>query len=159
MPLVFTSTLGVTAASQVSRNPVVEVYTQGIADLVSAESLLAADNAFFANEYSAAALLARIYLPQGRFADAAGAANRVLNGGVPADLSLNSSHAANFKSTGYLLSNTQESIFAIQVSAQSGRNELNPFYSTKRRGDITIESQFLNLFEPTDDPKSLFLQF
>ena len=158
VPLVLTPTLGVTAASQVSRNTVAEVYTQVIADLVSAESLLPADNGFFANKYSAAALLARIYLQQGRFADAASAANRVIDGGVPADLSLNSSYAANFKSTGDLLSNTREDIFAIQVSAQSGRNELNTFYSTKRRGDITIESQFLNLFEPTDDRKSLFSQ-
>lgn len=155
VPLVLTPTLGVTAASQVSRNTVAEVYAQIITDLVSAETLLPADNGFFANKYSAAALLARIYLQQGRFADAAGAANRVISGGVPATFSLNSSYAANFKSTGDLLSNTREDIFAIQVSAQSGRNELNTFYSTKRRGDISIESQFMSLFEPTDDRRNL----
>ena len=158
VPLVLTPTLGVTPASQVSRNTVAEVYTQIIADLVSAEALLPADNGIFANKYAAAALLARIYLQQNRFANAAEAANRVISGAVPATFSLNSSYAANFESTSDLLGNTREDIFAIQVSAQSGRNELNTFYSTSRRGDISIESQFLNLFEPTDDRKNLFSQ-
>jgi len=115
--------LGVTAASQVSRNPVVEVYTQGIADLVSAESLLAADNGFFANKYSAAALLARIYLPQGRLADAAGAANRVLNGGVPADLSLNAISNRPGDQCGHSVEFTP---FGLSHSAARNQRQPNP---------------------------------
>lgn len=153
VPLVLTPTVTVTAASQVSRNTVAEVYTQVINDLVSAEALLPASNGFFANKYAAAAILSRIYLQQGRFPEAAAAANRALqipNGG------LLPSYADNFVSGNDLLNNTSEDIFAIQVTSQSGANELNTFYSANRRADVEIQSNLLAQFEPGDERADLF---
>ena len=80
VPVVITPTTTVTTASLVARNTVAEVYTQIIADLTAAESQLPTGNGIFANKYAAAAILSRVYLQQGRFAEAAAAANRATAG-------------------------------------------------------------------------------
>lgn len=147
VPLVLTPTTGISSDNQVARNTVAEVYTQVITDLVAAEAALPASNGFLANKYAAAALLSRVYLQQGRFADAAAAANRVINSGK---FSLNSNYADNFLSSNDLLSNSAEDIFAIQFSSQSGTNQLNTFYSQNRRADVEIQDQFINQFAKND---------
>ncbi|WP_151085836.1 RagB/SusD family nutrient uptake outer membrane protein [Hymenobacter baengnokdamensis] len=157
VPLVLTPTTVVTDANNVKRNTVAEVYTQIIADLTKAEAELPASNGFFATKYAAAAILSRVYLQQGRFADAAAAANRVIASG---SFSLDQSYADEFYQGGDLVSNTPEDIFTIQNSAQSGSNsgsnQLNNFYSQFQRGEVNVNDQLLNQFEPGDDRKNLF---
>ncbi|MGI4739523.1 MAG: RagB/SusD family nutrient uptake outer membrane protein [Janthinobacterium lividum] len=157
VPLVLTPTLTVSDANNVPRNSVAEVYTQLIADLTMAEAKLPASNGFFATKYSAAALLSRVYLQQGRYAEAAAAANRVITSGA---FALDQSYADEFYQGGDLVSTTPEDIFTLQNSAQSGSNsgsnQLNVFYSQYQRGDVSINNQLLNQFETDDDRKNLF---
>jgi hypothetical protein len=158
VPLVLTPTRVLDVASQVRRNTVAEVYTQVIADLTDAEAKMPVSSpaaSFFANKYVAAGMLARVYLQQGRFAEAGAAANRVISANK---YTLNPSYSAEFSSgtAAGLLPNSPEDIFAIQVSAQSGRNELNTFYSIDRRGDISIEDKHINQYALTDERAALF---
>jgi hypothetical protein len=153
VPLVLTPTLAISSDSKVPRNTVAEVYTQIITDLTTAESKLPVSNGIFANRYAAAAVLARVYLQQANYTAAAAAADRVISSGR---FILNASYADNFLSNSDLLPNTSEDIFAIQVSAQSGTNDLNTFYSQNRRGDVEVQQQFVNLFEATDDRQTMY---
>jgi tetratricopeptide (TPR) repeat protein len=157
VPLVLTPTTSVSSANNVPRNSVAEVYAQIISDLTTAESKLPASNGFFATKYSAAALLARIYLQQGRYTEAAAAANRVITSGA---FSLDQSYADEFYQGGDLVATTPEDIFTLQNSAQSGSNsgsnQLSVFYSQAQRGDISVNDQLLNQFEANDDRKTLF---
>jgi tetratricopeptide (TPR) repeat protein len=153
VPLVLTPTATVTSASSVARNSVAEVYAQIISDLTKAESELPQSNGFFATRYAAAALLARVYLQQGNYSAAAAAANRVITSGR---FQLNTSYGDNFLSNSDLLPNTNEDIFAIQISSQSGTNQLNTFYSQYRRADVEIQPQFISAFESGDDRRSVY---
>ena len=155
VPLVLTPTKDIDASSQVARNSVAEVYAQVISDFVTAEGKMTSNSSagsFFANNAVAAAMLSRVYLQQGRFPEAAAAANRV----ITSKYSLNSSYIDEFYSGVDLLGNSSEDIFAIQNSAQSGSNQLNNFYSPAQRGDISIEDKHLNLYDPADDRLNLF---
>lgn len=159
VPLVLTPTTVITAESQVSRNTVAQVYEQVLTDLTTAEARLITanptnNNGFFANRYAVAALLSRVYLQQGRFAESAAAATRVISSGR---YTLVPEYADEFSSPNDLLANSTEDIFAVQVSSQSGVNELNTFYSVNRRGDVNINEQLINLFEPGDERLDLFL--
>ena len=158
VPLVLAPTRVLDAASQVRRNTVAEVYTQVIADLIDAEAKMPANSPaafFFANKYVAATMLARVYLQQGRFADAGAAANRVISANKYV---LNPNYSDEFSSgsAAGLLPNSSEDIFAIQISAQSGINELNTFYSIDRRGDVSIEDKHLDQYESADERGKLF---
>ncbi|MGI4884472.1 MAG: RagB/SusD family nutrient uptake outer membrane protein [Janthinobacterium lividum] len=152
VPVVVTPTTTVTDANLLARNTVAEVYTQVIADLMAAEAQLPANNGIFANKYAAAAILSRVYLQQGRFAEAAAAANRAAAG----PFSLNPDYDTEFYQGADLLANTAEDIFTIQNSAQSGTNQLNVFYSQNQRGDVSINSKLLDQFEAGDDREGLF---
>ncbi|MGI4822069.1 MAG: RagB/SusD family nutrient uptake outer membrane protein [Janthinobacterium lividum] len=162
VPLVLTPTLSVTDAKPVPRNTVAEVYTQVITDLTTAEAALTTSkgglNTFSASRYACAALLARVYLQQGDFVKAAAAADRAIAGGFQ----LNSYYGSNFgynqaaNTTSQLVANTAEDIFTIQISAQSGTNQLNTFYGRTRRGDVAIQPQFLGLFETGDTRRTLY---
>jgi hypothetical protein len=161
VPLVVTPTLTIQDAQAVPRNTVSEVYAQVINDLTTAEAKLVSggSSASAASRYSCAALLARVYLQQGDFVNAAAAANRAIGG----NYRLNSYYGDNFgytqstASTSTLVGNTSEDIFAIQVSAQSGTNQLNVFYSRNRRSDVAIQPQFLSLFETGDARQTLYV--
>ena len=158
VPLVLTPTRVLDASAQVRRNTVDEVYAQIIRDLIDAETKMPVSSpaaAFFANKFAATAMLARVYLQQGEFAAAGAAANRVISANR---YTLTSSYKEEFSSgtAAGLLPNSTEDIFAIQVSAQSGRNELNTFYSIGRRGDISIEDKHTDLYGATDERGKLF---
>jgi hypothetical protein len=153
VPLVLTPTSTITTESNVARNTVAEVYTQVITDLTAAESQLPVSNGVFANRYAAAAVLARVYLQQGNYAAAAAAANRVISS---TRFSLNPSYGDNFLSNSDLLGNSSEDIFAIQISAQSGTNDLNTFYSQYRRADVEIQPQFISLLASNDDRLNVY---
>ncbi|MCC3152647.1 RagB/SusD family nutrient uptake outer membrane protein [Hymenobacter sp. BT770] len=152
VPLVLTPTKVLDATAQVKRNTVAEVYAQVITDLTTAETKMKATSAagaFFANTYAAAGMLSRVYLQQAQFPLAAAAANRAIAG----NYTLTPSYAGEFHSGS---SNTAEDIFAIQISAQSGSNELNTFYSANRRGDVDVEDKHLAQYSLTDDRRKLF---
>ena len=155
VPLVLVPTLGISASNSVPRNSVAEVYARVIDDLTIAEAKLPPTNGFFANKNAAAALLARVYLQQGRFADAAAAANRVVST-VSNSFRLATTYAENFVSStaSGLVPNSAEDIFAIQFSAQSGVNQLNTFYT--RRNDIKVKNPFLSQYEAGDDRRLLY---
>lgn len=154
VPLVLTPTSTITPESRVRRNTVAEVYAQIITDLTTAEANLPANNGFFAGRSAAAALLSRVYLQQRRYSEAAAAANRVIASGR---FSLNEVYEDNFAAnTAGLSPNTSEDIFAIQLTAQSGTNDLNTFYSVTRRGDVEIQDQFLAQFESNDERLNVY---
>lgn len=128
-------------AVPVPRSSVAAVYSQVITDLTTAEARLTTSsgfNTFSATRFACAALLARVYLQQGDFANAAAAANRAAAG----TFRLNGYYGDNFgyalatNSTSSLVGNTPEDIFTIQINAQSGTNQLNVFYARNRRGDV-----------------------
>ncbi|GAA3999412.1 RagB/SusD family nutrient uptake outer membrane protein [Hymenobacter fastidiosus] len=149
VPLVLTPTSRIDGASLVSRNTVAQIYTQVIADLTDAEAKLPAGNGFFATKGAAAAMLARVYLQQGRYAEAAAAANRVIaSGRYP----LTGTFAEEFETT----TNTSEDIFAIQITSQDGLNDLNTYFSVSQRQDIEVSEDFIDLYEADDERGQFF---
>jgi hypothetical protein len=155
VPLVLLPTRGLDAGP--ARNTVAEVYTQIIADLTAAESLLPTTNSFYATKQAAAAMLSRVYLMQGDYTNARDAANRVI---ASNRYSLVADYADVFPYPGQVsLGNTPEDIFAQQVNEQSGTNSLNEFYASTGdggRGDIQVEDQHLDKYEAGDERLSLF---
>jgi len=152
VPIITTPTSSIDASSNVSRATVAAVYTQVLADLERAAALLPGSNGFFATSHAANAMLARIYLQQGRNAEAATAANSVISSG---NFALASTYANVFNQS----NNTVEDIFALQVTDQDGNNNLNTFYAPSEnggRGDIDISPAHEALYDPADDRLNLF---
>ncbi|RZL15664.1 MAG: RagB/SusD family nutrient uptake outer membrane protein [Hymenobacter sp.] len=89
----------------------------------------------------------------GQLPAAAAAANRVI---AANRYQLNTSYGDNFLSNNDLLGNSPEDIFAIQVSSQSGINQLNTFYSQYIRADREIQPQFISLLDADDDRANLY---
>ncbi|MBB4079120.1 tetratricopeptide (TPR) repeat protein [Lewinella aquimaris] len=155
VPLVLTPTRGISEESNVARSSVEDVYTQVISDLTTAADLLPETNGIFADKYAATALLARVYLQMDRYAEARDAANTVIESGF---YSLTPTYEAAFKNG----SNSTEDIFAIQVSAQDGVNNLTIFFSVPefggRDGDIEVLPSHLALYEEGDARRALFFE-
>jgi starch-binding outer membrane protein, SusD/RagB family len=152
VPIVLTPTTVVSDASYVPRATVAAVYAQAISDLTDAETKLPEDNTFYANKYSASAILARLYLQQGQYAKAVTEANKVIGSGV---FALTATYDAEFPNgtDAAHFDNTTEDIFAIQVTSQQGTNAFNTFYASSGfggRGDIRIKSSFTAGFEAAD---------
>ncbi len=142
VPIILTPTTSITEASKVKRNTVAEVYQQAITDLKNAEANLPTSNGTYATKAAAEAILARIYLQQGDYANAAQAAtNAIDNSGA----TLEANYADAFGVT-----NSKEDIFAIQVTSTSGTQGFNEFYSSAQRGDIQINAAALNMYDPND---------
>ncbi len=158
VPLVLSPTEGITDANKVKRNKVSEVYAQVISDLTTAESLLPVTNGFYANKAAASAMLARVYLQKGDYANAAAAANRAITTATANGFALTPTYAAAFPApyppAG--VANTTEDLFAMQVTPTSGYNTFNEYYSPLSRGDIQINQAHLNLYEPGDARLGLF---
>lgn len=164
VPLVLEPTRSISEASFVSRTTVGAVYNQIVADLTEAASLLGESPGFRANKHAANALLARVYLQMGDFANARDAASSVIESGA---YSLVSSYSDVFNrgidpGSGGNQSNTSEDIFAMQVSSQDGTNSMNTFFSVPafggRDGDVEIEQGHLDLYEDGDTRKDLFFE-
>lgn len=139
------------------RAKVAEVYAQVIKDLTEAETLLPASNGFFASKYSAAAMLSRVYLQKGDYANAASAASRVI---ASQRFELTPTYADAFpfnsNNTNEVVGNTSEDVFAMQVTNSQGVNNFNTYFSTLGRGDIDIAQDFIDLFEPNDDRLNIY---
>ncbi|TAE23391.1 MAG: RagB/SusD family nutrient uptake outer membrane protein [Cytophagales bacterium] len=154
LPLVLTpSTTVELANTQVPRSTVAQTYAQAIDDLTKAASLLPADNGTRADKFSALAFLSRVYLQQADYAKALDAANQVIASG---SYRLNPGVSAVFRNR-----NTAESIFEIQQNDQnnagSSNDGLTTFYgsvpidgSPLGRGDVQINTSFVNSFSATD---------
>ncbi|WP_428228489.1 RagB/SusD family nutrient uptake outer membrane protein [Flavobacterium sp.] len=130
------------------RSTVDEVYKVIIDGLNLAYTNLPADNSFYADKYAAKALLARVYLQQGNYAQARDAANDVIeNSGH--GLSLNYAAAFNHDT------DQTEDVFAIQITKQTGINDVNTFYESEdnggRGGDFSIRDHYLEKFSSPDD--------
>ncbi len=154
VPVLTTPTSKITDASFIKRNTVAEVYQAVIADLTSAESLLPAKNSFFADKYTAAALLSRVYLMQGNYEGARQAAHRVIASG-------NYTLKASFYDAFNNKTNSTEDIFAAQLTDQDYVNSYNTFFgSTSQggRGDIIINDQHLNSYDVSDDRGNFFYE-
>jgi hypothetical protein len=137
----------------IERSTVKKVYDLIITGLNSAYLDLPANNGFYANKYAAKALLARVYLQQGNFAAARDAANEVITN---SGRSLSASYDAAFNHD----SNQNEDIFAIQITSQTGDNQLNEFYASQdnggRGGDIFLTQQYLDKFDDSNDARRNF---
>ncbi len=154
VPLVLTPTASIDPSSIVARSTVSQVYAQAISDLTIAETKLPASNGFYANKYSAAAILSRVYLQKIDYPNAAKEANTVISSGM---FSLTSTYAAEFpyavNSGPVHYDNTSEDIFAVQITSQQGVNAQNEFYggpSFGGRGDAAIDPNFPAEFEAGD---------
>ena len=161
VPIVLKPTTVIGADSYPSRSTVAQVYAQAISDLITAKAKLQGveskvddfNPTFFANSYSAGAILARIYLQQGQYKKAAAEADTVIQSGK---YSLVTNYADEFpfpNQNAVHVDNTTEDVFAIQVTAQQGVNDLNTFYASSDyggRGDISLRATFLDEFEEGD---------
>lgn len=156
VPLVLRPTRGIDESSKVSRNTVEECYTQILTDLSEAKTLLPEDNGIRAGKFTAAALLARVYLQMGRYAEARDNANEVIGSGL---YSLVSNYANVWNND----DNSSEDIYAVQISSQDfAEATMTVFFSVPafggRDGDIEIEPKHLALYDPADDRLGLFFE-
>ena len=147
VPIVLKTTTDFNGDLSVARNSVEEVYTQVVKDLKEAINNLPSENSYYADTYSAQALLSRVYLQKGDYTNARDLANDVIeNSGK--------SVMPNYKDAFNTSENISEDLFAMQVTSQSGENDLITFYADEaqggRGGDITLTEDFLGLFEPDD---------
>ncbi|MBG6185677.1 RagB/SusD family nutrient uptake outer membrane protein [Flavobacterium sp. CAN_S2] len=134
------------------RSSVDEVYAVIIAGLNLAYNDLPEDNSFYANKYAAKALLARVYLQQGNYPAARDAAHDVIEN---SGRSLSARYANAFNHD----ENQSEDIFAIQITKQTGENEMTNLYASEnnggRGGDIEIRSTYLAKFtDPADERRN-----
>lgn len=159
VPIVLTPTSGINESNYVDRATVEAVYTQVIADLVAAAAKLPVENDVYASSGAANALLARVYLQKGDYANARDAANTVIDlkvEGLPV-YSLQTSYDAVFNND----NNTSEDIFATQITEQDDPSSMNEFFSVpiyggRAPGDIQITATHLALYPLGDDRLALF---
>lgn len=153
VPLRFSGILDYSIDLSARRAETELILGQVIADLEEAIRLLPATNSFFADKYSAQALLARVYLYQGNYAAARDAAHDVLENSGHA---LSTSYAAAFNHD----ADNEEDIFSFQVTSQTGSNDLITFYASEgnggRGGDISVTDAYVALFDDANDERSTF---
>jgi hypothetical protein len=152
-----------------ARASVAAIYAQAIADLQRAATLLPATNGFFATRWAAMAQLSRIALMQQDFTTARDMANAVIagtTGGSNAQFALSTPFSNlwyNYINFGGVA--PREYIFYIRITTQDGTNGLNTYYGqtvgsipgTAGRGDIDVQTAWLNLHEAGDVRRSFFI--
>ena len=152
VPLVLTPTTDIGEDANVARSSVDAVYDQIIDDLTEARDMLSDVNperTYYVNSMVASAVLSRVHLQRGEYEQARDEANRVIESNL---YDLRPNYADVFNQP----ENTTEDIFAMQNSAQDGVNSMFTFYSASSRGDIDINQQHIDEYEPNDDRLSLF---
>jgi hypothetical protein len=129
------------------------VYTQAVTDLMAARDALPGSNGFFANTYTASAMLARVYLSMGNYAAAGAEANRVIASG---NYELFPDIADNYVRT----QNGAETIFAVQNTATTFNHDMAVFYAPTPygRADIQVLNLHLENYEDGDARADLFVQ-
>lgn len=158
LPIVLKPTSFIAEENYIKRSTVAEVYAQAIKDLTEAKADLPESNGFFANTYAASAVLARIYLTQERWSDAAAEANTVITSEA---FELVKNYIDEFPAPDPArpIVNSTEDIFAAQITDQQGFNALNEVYATSDfsgRGEITINQSFIGNYEEIDDRLKVF---
>lgn len=157
VPLILEPVTGfVPERDKLPRASVEAVYTQVVSDLEDAAAKMpeASDDAR-ATRYSALALLSRVYLSQLKYAEAATAANEVIESG---EFALTGTYAGAFNNA----SNSSEDIFAIQQTSQSNSGTSNfgmtTFYSAdpEGRGEIQVTNAHIAKYEANDSRKAFF---
>ena len=156
VPLVLTPTRGITDESLVPRATVEQVYTQIVADLEKAKTLLPDDNGTSAGKYTATALLARVYLQMGKYPQAQTNADEVIASGL---YTLVSNYADGWNND----DNSSEDIFAVQVSNQDADEATTWIYYSipeygGRDGDIEVEQKHLDLYPAGDARAAYFFE-
>lgn len=135
------------------RSTVQQVYDLIITGLNQAYTDLPANNDFYANKYAAKALLARVYLQQQNYPAALIASNEVIQMSGAA-LSPTYKDAFNHDV------NQIEDIFAIQITKQTGDNQVVNHYGSEdvggRGGDVEIRTTYLNKFTDPNDERRNF---
>jgi hypothetical protein len=152
VPIVLVPTRTADETLQVPRNTVAEVYTQVLADLNAAKAALPNTNGFYANTFVASAMLARVHLVMGNYAQAAAEANRVITSNR---YSLFASITGNYVRT----ANGSETIFAIQNTATVFNNDMAVFHAPLPygRADIQVLNPHLTNYETGDVRGTLFI--
>jgi hypothetical protein len=129
------------------------VYAAILEDLSKAITLLPDDNDVYADRYAAIALLSRVHLYLGHYIEARDAADDIISN---SGKSLSASFADAFNHD----EDSDEDIYAMQVTSQSGENQLILMYASEdnggRGGDISINQPYLDLFDDINDERSLF---
>jgi tetratricopeptide (TPR) repeat protein len=152
VPLVLSATVAVDDVTFPSRATVEQIYAQAITDLSDAETLLEGfgGNDGYLSTYAASAYLSRIYLQQGRYEEAAQKADRVIQSG---EYELVEDPLEAFNNKAFV----SEDVFAIRQTETSNHGESNSGLSThyaslagQGRGDVEINSAFLDNFGPND---------
>lgn len=138
----------------IERSSVEQVYTQIISDLNDAIAVLPVSNSFYADQYAAKALLARVHFQMGMYGSARDLAHDVLG---------NSGHALapTFDAAFNNDADGVEDIFTFQVTSQTGGNNLILFYASEgnggRGGDISLNQTYFDLFDdPDNDVRASF---
>ena len=162
VPILIKSTPDFTAITYPARATIAEVNDQVIADLLQAEADLPDENpdADLASKVTAQAFLARVYLHIGKYDLALAKSNEVISSGL---FSLVPSPEDAFNS-----STSTESVFQIQQTtinnAGTTNDGLTTFYSCSTetpgsafRGDVQIDSLFINQYEVTDKRRSILI--
>ncbi len=156
VPLILTPTRGINQSSYVSRNTVQQIYDKIITDLERAATLLpeqASATVLTATKGAANALLARVYLQKGDFANARLKANTVI---TSARYTLRPTYAAVFNNDG----KSTEDIFVTFFTTQDRFSAMTEFWSVPafggRDGDIDILPGHLNLYPTGDARRALF---
>lgn len=153
--------LSVNSTEKLARSTVAQVYGQAITDLTEAKTLLPARNGLFATRQAASAVLSRIYLMQGDYANALAESNTVIGSD---EHSLTAAFADAFGRTSTQSTSrtsngnaTTEDVFAIQVTSQAGVNNLHTFFDPASRGDIPVEDAHLTIYTSGDVRRSFFV--
>lgn len=164
VPLILTPTRGIDESSKVPRSTVEQTFTQILADFNEAESLLPSVNPgsntttrmVFATKAAAAAMLSRVYLQMENYPGARDAANRAITEATANGRSLATTFSGAFNNS----VNSAEYLFATQVSAQDGDNNMHLYWSIPtyggRDGDVSIQPSHLALYTPSDARLALF---
>jgi len=142
-----------------SRATIDACYASIIGDLTDAKSLLSESDDVYANKFTASAFLARVYLHKGEYNNALSNAEAVITSGK---YTLTGSVEEAFNGS------SSESIFEIQQTtlnnAGTANDGLTTFYAcdpnvpgSASRGDVGIDDQFINLYEPADKRLTLLI--
>jgi tetratricopeptide (TPR) repeat protein len=156
VPIVLTAVLDASLIEYPTRNTLDEVYAQVISDLTDSYNLLPASNEVYATKYSAAALLARVYLEMGDYENARDMADDVINN---SSASLTSTFDAAFNNN----ENSDEDLFAWQVTSQDvSSNDFSTFWGGADFGgrngdpDVSINEEHFAIYDDPEDARALF---
>lgn len=132
-----------------ARNTVAEVYTQVISDLTAAKGLLRNEGIYRFSPEAAEALLARVYLYKGDWANAATAAGNLISN---ANYALADDVSVMFSAPG-----SSEEIFTLknEVSENRGSDNLGNIYVPAGYGDIRVTTDLMDEYEPGDSRTTL----